>query len=286
MGTSVVPQTKLKKQKQKGKINMTNELGIFINNDRPVVSSRDIARVFEKEHKHIMEAIRKLDCSADFARSNFLPGSYKDAQNQERPEYLITRDGFSFLAMGFTGAKAAEFKEKYIAAFNAMERELANRPQLPDFTNPAVAARAWADEYEQRLALEAKIEKDKPDTDYGKALSHAETYVLVSQAANQMKQAGCTFVCFDGDRAERKPIGPKYLRKYLENEGYVVKPGRKDSGRPTDKGSKNGRIREKAHIWGPTNNYTSYTPELSPAFVKHLIQRFKDSEIRIEKILH
>lgn len=158
--------------------------------------------------------------------------------------------------------------------------------QLPDFTDPVAAARAWADEVEKKRALDAKIEKDKPNTDFGKALSHVETYVLVSQAANQMKQAGCTFVCFDGDREERKPIGPKYLRKYLENEGYVVKPGRRDSGRPTDKGSKNGRIREKAHIWGPTSNYTSYTPELSPAFVKHLIQRFKDNEIRIEKILH
>lgn len=265
---------------------MTNELGIFISNDRPVVSSRDIARVFEKEHKDILKAIRNLDCSADFGRRNFAPTSYTDQWNRKQNEYLITRDGFSFLAMGFTGAKAAEFKEKYIAAFNAMERELLNRPQLPDFTNPAIAARAWADEYEQRVALEAQIKKDKPNTDYGKALSHAETYVLVSQAANQMKQAGCMFVCFDGGREERKTVGPKYLRKYLENEGYVVKPGRRDSGRPTDKGSKNGRIREKAHIWGPTNNYTSYTPELSPAFVKHLIQRFKDSEIRIEKILH
>lgn len=265
---------------------MTNELGIFINNDRPVVSSRDVARVFEKEHFIVMRDIRNLDCSPAFAAYNFVCGSYKDAQNQERPAYLMTRDGFSFLAMGFTGTKAAEFKEKYIVAFNAMERELMNRPQLPDFTDPVIAARAWADAVEQKRALEAQIKKDKPNTDYGKALAHAETYVLVSQTATQMKQAGCTFVCVDGDREERKTVGPKYLRKYLENEGYVVKPGRRDSGRPTDKGSKNGRIREKAHIWGPTNNYTSYTPELSPAFVKYLIQRFKTSEIRIEKIAH
>lgn len=265
---------------------MTNELGIFINNDRPVVSSRDIARVFGKDHANVLKAIRALDCSKSFTDVNFNASEYEDSTGRVLPEYLITRDGFSFLAMGFTGAKAAEFKEKYIAAFNAMERELANRPQLPDFTNPAIAARAWADEYEQRVALEAQIKKDKPNTDFGKALSHAETYVLVSQAANQMKQAGCTFVCFDCGREERKTVGPKYLRKYLENEGYVVKPGRRDSGRPTDKGSKNGRIREKAHVWGPTSNYTSYTPELSPAFVKHLIQRFKDSEIRIEKISH
>ena len=186
--------------------------------------------------------------------------------------------------MGFTGEKAMAWKIKYIEAFNAMEQELLHRPQLPDFTDPAIAARAWADEYEQRRALEAQIQKDKPNTDFGKALSHSETYVLVGQAANQMKQAGCTFICVDGDDEERKTIGPKYLRKFLENEGYVVKPGRRDSGRPTDKGSKNGRIREKAHVWGPTEKYTSYTPELSPKFVKALIQRFKNSDVRIEKI--
>lgn len=103
-------------------------LGIFINNDRPVVSSRDIARVFEKEHKNVMQNIRNLECSPAFAALNFQPGSYKDAQNQERPEYLITRDGFSFLAMGFNGAKAAEFKEKYIAAL-VIQSELYRPPK-------------------------------------------------------------------------------------------------------------------------------------------------------------
>ena len=71
---------------------MTNELGIVIENNRPVVSSRKVAEVFEKEHKLVMRSIRDLDCSPEFAGCNFAPGSYKDAQNQERPEYLMTRD--------------------------------------------------------------------------------------------------------------------------------------------------------------------------------------------------
>ena len=103
-----------------------NNLGIFVQDGerRAVVSSRDVARVFEKEHKHVMEAIRKLGCSYEFAGSNFRLGSYKDSQNQERPEYIMTRDGFVLLAMGFTGEKAMQFKEAYIAAFNAMEKAL------------------------------------------------------------------------------------------------------------------------------------------------------------------
>lgn len=104
----------------------TNELGLFIQpaEQRVVVSSRDVARVFGKEHAKVLRDIRNLECSEAFSQANFGLGSYKDAQNQERPEYLITRDGFTFLAMGFTGEKAAKFKEAYIEAFNAMEKAL------------------------------------------------------------------------------------------------------------------------------------------------------------------
>ena len=73
--------------------------------NRPVVSSRKVAEVFEKEHKIVMRDIRELGCAAEFAAYNFVCGSYKDAQNQERPEYLMTRLGFSVLTMGFTDTK-------------------------------------------------------------------------------------------------------------------------------------------------------------------------------------
>lgn len=87
---------------------MTNELGIFISNDRPVVSSRDIARVFEKRHDNVIRDIKNLECSKSFYLLNFEEVKYEDEKGREYPEYLITRDGFTFLAMGFTGAKAAE----------------------------------------------------------------------------------------------------------------------------------------------------------------------------------
>ena len=103
-------------------------LGIFINNDRPVVSSRDIARVFEKEHFVVLKAIRELKCPESFTDNNFIVSEYEDNKGREYPEYLITRDGFTFLAMGFTGAKAAEFKEKYIAAL-VIQSELYRPPK-------------------------------------------------------------------------------------------------------------------------------------------------------------
>lgn len=100
------------------------KLGLVLTEERIVVSSLDVARNFEKEHKDVLKTIKSLECSEEFAGRNFALGSYKDTQNQDRPHYLITRDGFAFLAMGFTGKKAAKFKEAYITAFNEMEREI------------------------------------------------------------------------------------------------------------------------------------------------------------------
>ncbi len=132
-----------------------NELGIFVQNDRVVVSSRDVARVFEKEHGKVIRDIRNLDCSEEFGQSNFGLTSFEDSQGRSQPQYLMTRDGFTFLAMGFTGAKAAQFKEAYIAAFNRMEAEL--REKLPP-RDYAAALRAYADEVERRELAEKQRE--------------------------------------------------------------------------------------------------------------------------------
>jgi Rha family phage regulatory protein len=66
-------------------------------------TSLNIAEVFGKSHQHIMEAIRNLECSEGFRESNFRLSFYITSQNKEMPMYDITRDGFTFLAMGFTG---------------------------------------------------------------------------------------------------------------------------------------------------------------------------------------
>lgn len=100
------------------------ELGVVIKGDRPVVSSRDVARVFGKEHKHVLRDIKNLDCSEEFRRSNFGPSSYTNEQGKRQPQILMTRDGFTFLVMGYTGKKAAAFKEAYIRRFNEMEQQL------------------------------------------------------------------------------------------------------------------------------------------------------------------
>jgi Rha family phage regulatory protein len=94
-----------------------------------VVSSKQVADSFGKVHRDVMRAIKMLDCSDDFRARNFAQSSYTSMQNKELDCYNMTRDGFAFLAMGFTGKEAAKWKEAYIAAFNAMEAEIRRRDE-------------------------------------------------------------------------------------------------------------------------------------------------------------
>lgn len=99
-------------------------LGVMVKDGKVVVSSLDVARVFGKEHRDILKAIRNLDCSLNFNERNFSSVEYRDSKGELRPACQMTRDGFTFLAMGFTGKQAAQFKEAYIGEFNRMEAAL------------------------------------------------------------------------------------------------------------------------------------------------------------------
>ena len=83
-----------------------------------------IADKFGKQHKNVLRAIENLECSQEFAGLNFALSEYADPTGRTLPMYRISRDGFSFLAMGFTGRETAVWKESFIAAFGQMEREL------------------------------------------------------------------------------------------------------------------------------------------------------------------
>ncbi len=89
-----------------------------------VVSSLDVANTFEKRHADVLRDIESLKCSKEFTERNFALSSYRDSSGKSNKEYLITRDGFTILAMGYTGEKAMRFKEAYIKQFNAMEKAL------------------------------------------------------------------------------------------------------------------------------------------------------------------
>lgn len=88
--------------------------------DKLVTDSRKVAKAFGKRHADVLRASDRLDCGEDFNERNFASVDYVDAKGEMRREIRMTKDGFMFLVMGFTGKKAAAMKIAFINAFNAM----------------------------------------------------------------------------------------------------------------------------------------------------------------------
>lgn len=106
---------------------------IRVINGQAVTSSLAVADYFTKRHDDVLKKIRALDCSPEFTARNFAVSDYTDASGRKLPCYNITRDGFAFLAMGFTGKRADQFKEAYINAFNQMEKRCITALSLFDY---------------------------------------------------------------------------------------------------------------------------------------------------------
>jgi len=103
-------------------------MNVLVSSDNgvPSTTSKIISDVFGKAHRTVLRNVNDIECSEEFREHNFVRSYYVSPQNKKISCYNITRDGFSFLCMGFTGKKAAKWKEAYITAFNQMENGLLN----------------------------------------------------------------------------------------------------------------------------------------------------------------
>lgn len=105
---------------------MNGLVKVEVVNGKPCVTSLQVADAFEKEHKNVLADIRNTvsKCSESFTGLNFQLSEYTDSTGRKLPMYLLTKDGFVMLAMGYTTPEAMRVKEAYIAKFNEMEEEL------------------------------------------------------------------------------------------------------------------------------------------------------------------
>jgi Rha family phage regulatory protein len=118
---------------------------VVISHGQTITTSIVVAEKFRKRHDNVLQAIANLDCSDGFRLLNFQESSYLNEQGKEQPCYTVTRDGFSFLAMGFTGKDAAAWKEKFITAFNWQADEINRLRQMrasPDWQQARIESRA------------------------------------------------------------------------------------------------------------------------------------------------
>lgn len=107
-----------------------------------VTNSMLFAKAFNISHKEALRKCANLNCDTEFNRANYAPIAYLDKRNRKQRAVMMTKEGFTYLALSLTGSKAAAFRQKYIHQFEAMDNQLRNTtvPATPltDFTKPAI----------------------------------------------------------------------------------------------------------------------------------------------------
>lgn len=163
-------------------VNITNKDGTLL------VSSREVAKDFNKEHNDTKKRIRELaEDMGEKSHIYFYENSYLDIMNRRQNEYLMTRDGFTLLAMGFNGTKAMSWKLRYIEAFNQFEAEIKknNIPKGKELMAMAVL--------EAQKTIEAQtslLEEQKPKVLLADAITESITSISIGDLAKILRQNG------------------------------------------------------------------------------------------------
>ncbi|HAP5502276.1 Rha family transcriptional regulator [Enterococcus faecalis] len=157
---------------------------VIMKDQQAVTSSLQVAEVFDKQHKDVLETIdTKIQSAENSAHYQimFAEGEYKDSRGRKQRLYYMNRDGFSFIAFGFTGNKADTFKLKYIEAFNQMEKEI-QQPKLPTSQRElAMLALSANEETNERVDV---IEKEVADLKNNQKID-AGDYSYLSRRVHQ-----------------------------------------------------------------------------------------------------
>ena len=158
---------------------------VIMHNQQAVTTSLILADAFEKEHKNVIRAIETKIGELKIEQSSkmFSKGEYTNSQNKRQPMYYLNRDGFTFIAMGFTGRKADEFKLKYIDAFNRMEEQIRKTYVIQKqdsymITDPVQRAERWIEEQEEHQVKLAMAKQETKDVQDNTPISSKDYQVL------------------------------------------------------------------------------------------------------------
>lgn len=240
-----------------------NDIILSTQNGEPVASSRQIAESFGKEHKHVLRDIENLigGESKIGLSSMFFKSEYISAQNKKLPEYLMNRDGFSLLVMGFTGKEALEWKLKYIQAFNEMEKQLAQRPQL---SRSELMAQALIAAHEELEHKDRQIAELTPKGIFADAVSASKKSILVGELAKLLCQNGVQ-------------IGQNRLFSWMRERGYLIKdPKRSDYNMPTQRSVEQGlfEIKETTVVHSDGHTSINKTPKVTGKGQIYFVNQF------------
>jgi Rha family phage regulatory protein len=177
-----------------------------------LASSRDVASVFSKEHRAVLRAIDDLIAQEPaLSLRNFVQGSYTlpSTGGQEHRCFDMTRDGFTLLAMGFTGAKALKWKLAYIDAFNRMEQSVRSQIDASVALNDPTSLRILLlENVEKVLALQGAVEEMKPQIAAYERIAVGEGSMCITDAAKTLQ------------------VQPKALFSFLRSHRWIYsRPG-------------------------------------------------------------
>ena len=162
----------------------TDQELVAVENGQVVTTSLRVAEIFGKSHAHVLRDIQNLECSEDFRQSNFgfiqRISDLGHGRTRKDPMYNITRDGFMFLVMGFTGKVAARWKEAYIKAFNDMEAKI-RAARLGEQVKQAIKER---DQREYEEYLEQVRQEDEREWQHDKEVDEWHEKRKAEEAAD------------------------------------------------------------------------------------------------------
>lgn len=218
---------------------------VFLQDNQALTTSRIVAEYFEKQHQHVMRDIRDIIAQAGDASKiglMFHEATYEDAYGRDKPMFTMNRDGFNLLAMGFTGAKALQFKLKFIAAFNAMEQQL--KVVLPsgdprEVFTPTVL-RQLANHIE---SLESQVAELKPDAEYCRNVLQSPDTMPITLIAKEYGLSGETLNKILVEAKLIRKVGKTYVLNqpyaamgYAETETILTRGGIRKMLKWTEKG--------------------------------------------------
>lgn len=231
-----------------------NEL-VTIKNKEPVTDSLRISESFDKRHDHLLRDIDSLKDDVPNFGEMFIESNIPDFYNRTRRIYYMTKDGFTLLAMGFTGKKAMKFKLQYINAFNKMEEQI----KTGGFHVPSTMSEAL------RLAAnqQDQIEEMKPKVIFADSVAASHKTILIGDLAKILKGNGID-------------IGGTRLFQWMRDRGYLVRRKGSDYNSPTQRSMnlKLFEIKESTHVNGDGVTVVTKTPKVTGKGQQYFINKF------------
>lgn len=230
---------------------------VRIDNKQVVTDSRNVAEHFEKQHKHVLETIDNLVAQNSATKNMFLEQT-REYRGRDFRFYLMNRDGFSLLVMGFTGKAALEWKLKYIEAFNAMEKAI----QTPQLTPAEQMAQGLLAAQKLLAEKDKRIEEMRPKEIFADAVTASKTSILVGGLAKLIKQQGID-------------IGQKRLFAWMRENGFLIKHGT-EKNMPTQRAMdmKLFEVKEGSYVDGNGVNRITRTTKVTGKGQVYFVNRF------------